>query len=170
MRRKSNFASSDSEERGDERQCTVMIQWEVCFCMCGGVCAVAPASLSAFLYKPAFLFSVKHVVFLIHAPSETILWVLGAKFHDGPANKSPVSRPVYEGCDMPNLMAAQVLLTYFSQIHPILSCSETCTRSLSRAARHSGAAHVILEHCTRVSGFHICIIPLSNKQVSQSKP
>lgn len=52
---------------------------------------MAPASMSAFLYKPAILFSVKHV-FLIHAPCKTILhagsvlWVLAAKFHDGPAN------------------------------------------------------------------------------------
>lgn len=81
---------------------------------------MASASMSAFLYKPAFLFRVKHVVFLIHAPCETILhagsvlWVLGAKLHDGPANKSPNSQPVYEGCDMPNLMAAQVLLICLS--------------------------------------------------------
>lgn len=79
MRQKSNFAPGDSEEREDERQCTVMIQLEsVCVSAC--VCLVA----SAFPYKAAFLWNLKCFVFSDSCPCEIIFHTGSAlRVHDG---------------------------------------------------------------------------------------
>lgn len=97
MRRKSNFAPSDSEEREDERcmglHSNDMVEIVVCLCKQGCVCARVSVCMYSIRYslacnftrvKSAFFFQIASSILQAYIVHESISqWVLSDKLLDG---------------------------------------------------------------------------------------